>query len=303
MSRRVVRPEPRPSPAPIERELKLAAPTDFDLPDLSEAVAGLCAGKPLDQRLQTTCFDTEDLRLARWGCSLRHRVGEGWTLKLPDRVADGVLARRELEFAGEPDAVPAEAVRLVAAYVRGADLRPVASLMTLRRKVVLSDVRDHVVAEVVDDRVTVLDGGPDSAAFRELEIELKEIGDQADAVLAAVRHRLLSAGAGTTEPVSKLVRALGVRACAPAEVYVETLPRSATTADVVRQAIARSVEQLLVHDPGMRLGGDPEDVHQARVATRRLRSDLRTFAPLLDQDRRRQLSAELGWRVSSRSRT
>ena len=36
------------------------------------------------------------------------------------------------------------------------------------------------------------------------------------------------------------------------------------------------------HDPGIRLGEDPEDVHQFRVATRRLRSDLRTFAPLLD---------------------
>jgi CHAD domain-containing protein len=36
------------------------------------------------------------------------------------------------------------------------------------------------------------------------------------------------------------------------------------------------------HDPGVRLGEDPEDVHQFRVATRRLRSDLRAFAPLLD---------------------
>ena len=35
--------------------------------------------------------------------------------------------------------------------------------------------------------------------------------------------------------------------------------------------------RLLRHDPGVRIGDDPEDVHQARVATRRLRSDLRTF--------------------------
>lgn len=34
----------------------------------------------------------------------------------------------------------------------------------------------------------------------------------------------------------------------------------------------------------MRLDTDPEGVHQARVATRRLRSDLRTFRPLVDPE-------------------
>ena len=59
--------------------------------------------------------------------------------------------------------------------------------------------------------------------------------------------------------------------------------------------------RLLRHDPGVRLGIDIEDVHQARVATRRLRSDLRTFQPLLDEawadalrDELRWLGAELG---------
>jgi len=41
---------------------------------------------------------------------------------------------------------------------------------------------------------------------------------------------------------------------------------------------------MLRHDPGVRLGEDPEDVHQFRVATRRLRSDLRTLAPLLEPE-------------------
>jgi len=45
----------------------------------------------------------------------------------------------------------------------------------------------------------------------------------------------------------------------------------------------------------VRLGGEPEDVHQARVATRRLRSDLRTFAPLVDDAWAASLSEELRW--------
>jgi CHAD domain-containing protein len=45
----------------------------------------------------------------------------------------------------------------------------------------------------------------------------------------------------------------------------------------------------------VRTGLDPEDVHQFRVGIRRLRSDLRTFAPLLKPRARRRLATELRW--------
>ncbi len=74
-----------------------------------------------------------------------------------------------------------------------------------------------------------------------------------------------------------------------------------TAAEAIRQAIAASVDRLVRHDPVVREGVDPEGVHQARVATRRLRSDLRTFAPMLDEqwsqgvrDELRDLAAVLG---------
>ena len=57
-----------------------------------------------------------------------------------------------------------------------------------------------------------------------------------------------------------------------------------TGAEAIRRAIAASVDRLVRHDPVVREGSDPEGVHQARVATRRLRSDLRTFSPLLDPE-------------------
>jgi CHAD domain-containing protein len=62
---------------------------------------------------------------------------------------------------------------------------------------------------------------------------------------------------------------------------------------VIRNALAASVARLVAHDPGVRLGDDPEDVHQARVATRRLRSDLRTFRDLLDADWTQSLRHDL----------
>ena len=45
----------------------------------------------------------------------------------------------------------------------------------------------------------------------------------------------------------------------------------------------------------VRIGEDPEGVHQARVATRRLRSHLRTFRKLLEPEWAEPLRDELGW--------
>jgi CHAD domain-containing protein len=74
-----------------------------------------------------------------------------------------------------------------------------------------------------------------------------------------------------------------------------------TAADAIRRAIAASVDRLVRNEPVVRAGADPEGVHQARVATRRLRSDLRTFSPLLEprwtaglRDELRDLAAVLG---------
>ena len=53
--------------------------------------------------------------------------------------------------------------------------------------------------------------------------------------------------------------------------------------------------RLIRHDPVVRLDADIEGVHQARVATRRLRSDLRTFRPMLDREWSQGLRDELGW--------
>ena len=65
--------------------------------------------------------------------------------------------------------------------------------------------------------------------------------------------------------------------------------------DVARLALAASVARLIDHDAAVRLGEDPEAVHQARVATRRLRSDLKTFRPVLDRARTDPLRDDLRW--------
>ena len=69
--------------------------------------------------------------------------------------------------------------------------------------------------------------------------------------------------------------------------------RSVTQLDLLRRSIARSTIRLAGQEPIIRLGED--GIHDARVATRRLRSDLRTFRPLLDVAWCESLREELRW--------
>jgi CHAD domain-containing protein len=67
--------------------------------------------------------------------------------------------------------------------------------------------------------------------------------------------------------------------------------------EVVTRAIADGVARLMRNEAALRTGeGDKvEAVHQARVATRRLRSDLRAFRDALERDEAAELRAELDW--------
>jgi CHAD domain-containing protein len=279
-----------------EREVKLAASAEFQLPLLTDEDGGVFAGIPDTVVLDATYFDTDDLRLARAGATLRHRSDEGWLVKLPaPGGGNGLLSRDEHRIPGAPFAPPAAALDLVRALSRRQELSPVARLRTTRRRVQLHDADGTPVAEVVDDSVEVLEGNAEVPQFRELEIELTD--EATDAQLAAVLARLRTAGAGAPDPTPKLVHALGPRADAPPDVVVPDAGRAdhPSIADVVRYAVASSVKKLIAHDPGVRLGVDAEDVHQARVATRRLRSHLGTFRSLVDEQWATSLRDELRW--------
>jgi CHAD domain-containing protein len=282
------------APPMPEREVKLTPASGFRIPSLADVADGVTAGPSEILDLEAVYYDTEDLRLARSGASLRFRSPDGWTVKLPAPGEGALLVRGEHSFPGGPGTPPVAAVDLVRAWIRTAAVQPIARLKTRRRRIELSDPGGKKVAEVVDDEVFVIDGGRIAARFRELEVE---IGEDAPVELADVLvARLQSAGAGPTDPTPKIVRALGLRAIASPDVEpAGDVNGNSSARDVVRAAIASSVKRLLDHDPGVRLGDDPEQVHQARVATRRLRSDLRTFGSLLVPAWDEALRAELKW--------
>lgn len=279
----------------LEQELKLSVEGTFapSFPPGRTEVARVEELGPLD--LRATYYDTADLRLARHGVTLRCRTGEGegpeWTLKLPlgKGVAEG---RDELRFEGGSRQVPAAALDLVRALARKTALVPVARLRTRRRRWLLHGAGGEELAELVDDRVSVLQQGRVVERFREVEIEGR--GVERD-VLERIAGVLGQNGAAAVEQVPKLVRALGERATAPPDVPAPRYPGSREpAADAVRAAIAAGVRRMILNDPRTRLG-EVEPLHQMRVGTRRLRSDLRTFGPLLDEPWTQSLRDDLKW--------
>jgi len=254
----------------VERELKLEADGSLSIDDLG--------GEPVEPRTFTsTYYDTGDGLLLRLGIQLRRRLEDGanvWQLKLPRE--DG---RVELEVDGVPGDPPSELAEVLRAALDGRHLRPVATLRTRRSG------RRVDGAEVTLDSVEVLDGQRVASRFTEIEAEL--VADEPRR-LAALERRLCKAGARATDGRSKLRRVLD-----PAE--PEHPGKRAPAVAQVRALLRAQYEQLLRHDPGVRVGGEPEDVHAMRVAVRRLRAVLRAARPMLDPEWVEGLRAELDW--------
>src|SRR5262249_37082862 len=69
----------------------------------------------------------------------------------------------------------------------------------------------------------------------------------------------------------------------------------ASARERIQARIGEQYDEMLAHDPGARLGEEPEAVHKFRVAIRRLRSVLRSARPMVDRVWSDQLRAELDW--------
>jgi len=264
----------------------------FEMPQLRTWTADNMAEMP-PLSLSATYYDTEGLRLVRNGVTLRYRTGEGgegtWTLKLP--LPGEASVRDEIDMSGTSNRVPPEAQRLTTAFARGDILAPVARIRTQRRRWSLRDDDGEEVAELADDRVSVLDGRRIVERFREIELESKGLNR---AGLQRIASDLVSSGAAATSPMPKFARALGARLPPPeipvAPVITESNPVSAAFA----AALADDVKRLMLHDPAARMG-DEEGVHQMRVAIRRLRSHLRTFKSLVQPDWAQGLVNSVRW--------
>ena len=273
-----------------EREVKLEVGS-FAYSPASSILDDTVATALPRREIVSDYWDTDDYRLLRWGCTLRFRLGEGWKVKLPKARRSVGLERDEIRRPGEPNSPPADALDLVQAFARGSPVKRVARLRTLREGLRFADSSGTLVAELDYDTVEARQNGSVTASFGEIEVELGP--EVPDSILETAVRRLQADGAGDIVKVPKLARALGSQLNGgPFPAAVDSR-KKATARSVIKASIAATVQRFVMNLPGLYLDEDIEAVHQVRVAARRLRSNLRTFQPLLDPGWRRMLRSEL----------
>jgi CHAD domain-containing protein len=277
----------------LEQEVKFEAPIALALPDLRPLVGG-SVRLPEEQQI-SRYFDTVDHRLWRQGMTLRHRsIGDRddgtWTLKLPLPSRGPALRRTEVTWTGSSHEVPADARSLLRGVVRHAPLRPLTILETTRQRLLLRDDHERELAELDDDVVLVVGGPRNGTRFRQVEVEFRDANWKGRKVL----RRLEKAGARLQND-PKLAKAIDLPSQSP---VLPALDERSTVGDVVIASLRAGFERLVAHDWQLRLDSahpPAEDVHQARVATRRLRSDLKTFGAVLDPPWLRHVRDDLKW--------
>ena len=263
----------------LEVERKFTAPGGFE-PDWAGLVE---VATTTTYELDATYHDTLACTLADSGWSLRRRTGgrdDGWHLKRP---ASGE-GRTEVA-APDADTVP-DPLRQEVREVTGlAAIVPVARLQTTRVESVLA-IAGLPVATLARDIVRAATH-TGAETWSEIEVELEP--DAPPTLLDVLAERLVAGGAQPAPHTSKVARAL-----ASAPRLVPPTDADAPARDVLMTWAARQVGVLQALEAGVRTD-EPDHVHKARVATRRLRSLLKTFARLFDTERTGPIRAELRW--------
>jgi triphosphatase len=297
--------------APVEVEWQ------FDAIDLRPVERWLAAGPPAAgaggaaavtvvarpvQRLVDRYLDTEAWHLVASGFVLRIRhKGRTWQATLKDRAPASDGLRRRLEVS-EP--LPSDAIdgldragpvgRRVYAL---AGRRPLVQVMEVRTRRRPFDLHldGQVVAELALDE-TAIDLGPGQEPLRLRRVEIEVDADRAEDLGPVVEHLRRECGlqAATLSKFEAGLLAAGTQLPARVELGPTTLGPAPTLGDVAFAALRRSFGAMLDHEPGTRIAEDPEELHDMRVSTRRLRAALAQFAEVLPV-RAQQFRVELGW--------
>ncbi|MGY4768937.1 CYTH and CHAD domain-containing protein [Kribbella sp. CWNU-51] len=273
----------------LEIETKYDVGDDTSLPALTELPGVAKVARPVKLNLEAVYFDTAGLDLTANKVTLRRRTGgedDGWHVKFP--VSGGERLEVHYPLGRAVRKVPVAIVRSVRVHVRDHELIPVVTLNTKRTVHRLLDENGKVLAELADDRVTATVEGGEPQSWREWEVELVG-GDQE--LLAAAGEVLRSAGAKPAAAPSKLARALGDRVPV---VDSWELPKKPKTSDVFRAYAGAQLQAIRERDPEVRRDV-PDSIHKFRVATRRLRSALATYRPVVDRAAGHLIRAELKW--------
>ncbi|WP_199257412.1 CYTH and CHAD domain-containing protein [Paracoccus binzhouensis] len=265
-------------------------------PDAAAVLAGseLLPGVPQPIARRTTYFDSSggDLAAAGFTLRIREQGGDRQQILQAPGAPPGLFALPEWrrEVAGDrpvlDDSMPVPALL----GIRAQDLGPIFALATQRRLWTLA-WEGATIRLVLDQGDVTADGR--RAALCSLGLELLDgppatlfsLARRLDAI-APLRLGLLDeAGRGflLRGPLRRMHKAAPV-----------ALTRDMTAGDSFRRIAAACLLQFRLNEPLIDRA-NPEAVHQARVALRRLRSALSIFRPMLRDETAGRLAEECRW--------
>jgi CHAD domain-containing protein len=302
----VTRRPPSPASAPIETEWQFDA---IDVRPVERWLAGLSngAGPAVEpgpaSTMVDTYLDTQDWRLFRAGYSLRIRRKGGHveaTLKSLTEGQDGLRRRAEFSetLAGRDAAALLNASGPVGARAKlAAGSTPLMSLFEVRtrRREYRLMIDNAPAGEIAVDRTTIpLGDHSESARLRRVEVE---VADSRVLELTPFVESLRSACALQPAGLSKYQAGLLARGLQPAaapDLGPRDVEPSGSVGEVAFAVLRLHFDALLANEPGTRIGDHIEDLHDMRVATRRLRAALSIFADGLPV-RFARFRDEFGW--------
>jgi len=273
-----------------EIELKFLIPPEAAVLALTQL-----KGEGAVRQLDATYFDTPDHALRKAGFGLRVRDGEGGRKQtLKSASAGGVFSRGEWETAIVGPAPDRDALARTpaAAMLDGETLTPVFTTK-VERIVRLVHIGEAVIEAALDRGELSADGR--RASVCELELELKAGRPEA---LFDLARELAKRVPLRLSLVSKAERgyglAMGAEGSAPRRQAAALEPKS-TVGEALQALGQADLAHLCAALEGLRERPEPDCVHQARVATRRLRALLKIFKPLAQDAAAQRLDEELDW--------
>jgi triphosphatase len=257
-------------------------------------IDGLILEPRSTQQIFDTYLDTDDWRIHRAGFALRVRSESGTTeatLKSLHSAGTEVADRRELTetlTSSDSGAIRESAgpVGMRVCAVSGArSLLPLFELRTSRQRFAIrkSDEERQLGEIALDETVISRPHGEPQASMLRVEVEaLTETHAPLRSLVKTLRSNCALEAASDTK-YSLGLKSVGL--APPAQEFAATTVDVAMTmAEVAMVNLRRYMAAWLQHEPGARLGDDPEELHDFRVAGRRLDATLRQFEAFLPQE-------------------
>ena len=252
------------------------------------AVNGLVLEPRSTLQILDVYLDTDDWRIHRAGFALRIRSGSGKsqaTLKSLKSASTAVADRRELNETLENSG--RESIRQsigpvgkrIHALSGARELLPLFELRTSRQRYAIhrEDEAQQLGEIALDESVISPPNGAPQTSMQRVEVEaLTEEHEPLQSLVKTLqRHCALETALDTK--FAHGLKSLGI-VPDPAQEFAPTaVSASMTMAEVALANLRRHLSAWHRHEPGARLGEDPEELHDLRVAGRRLEATLRQF--------------------------